>query len=153
MLVPYRAMLFFPGGGPAAGASIGVSIDGSNQAPALFQDAAATLPQVNPVVADGMGNIMFFAPPGLYIAEIAGTFTRINVDPAYLSPVWPDVFVFEQVAPALVWTVDHHFGTHPSVDVVTPGGAVEVGEVTHVTASQATITFGSPMAGTAYLRR
>lgn len=152
-LTPYRVMIFFPGGNPAAFAAINVVLEGSNVPPQVFADAAATLPLTLPLTADGMGTITFYAAPGCYLGVLSGTRTRIPVLSTHPSPVFPDVYVHTQGAPALSWTIDHHFGTPPSVDVVIAGGAAEIGEVTHVSNNQLTITFGSPTAGTAYLRR
>ena len=53
---------------------------------------------------------------------------------------------------AAVWTVDHHFGIEPSVNVVTGGNVVEA-DIAHPTTAQTVITFSSPQSGTAHLRR
>lgn len=152
MLVQYTAMLFFPGGGQAIGASIDVTLDGSNQAPLLFVDALGTIPEVNPLIGDGTGTITFYAAPSLYLAELAGTWTRIPVDALYPDPVFPNLYVHTQAVPAAVWTVNHHFGTRPAVDIII-GGEVFEADVTHPDGETTVITFGSPTTGTANLRR
>lgn len=151
-LVPYTAMLFFPGGGPAVGASIDVGMDGSNQMPLLFLDAGAVVPAPNPMIADGTGTILFYAAPGLYQAELGGTFIRVPVDPGYGAPVWPDLWVHMQTVPATVWTVDHYFGTKPSVSIDLGSSQVEA-EVDHPSLTQTVLTFTSAQQGAAYLRR
>lgn len=148
----YEAMIFFPGGDPAAGATIGVSMDGSNVTPLLFADSAATIPTPPPLIADGMGTIGFHAPPGLYLAWISGGSFRIGVDPAWPDPVTPDVYVHTQAAPANVWTIDHMFGTRPSVTLITVADQVE-SQISFPTATQVVVTFSSPQSGTATLRR
>lgn len=152
MLVQYHLMLFFPGGNPAAGASIGVSMDGSNVAPLMFADAGATIPVTSPITADGMGNIDFYAPPGLYLAELSGAWFRIPVDPGFGAPVVPDVWVHTQTVVATVWTIDHWFQTKPSVSIDV--GTAEVhSSVQHPSLTQTVITFSAPVSGAAYLRR
>lgn len=152
MLAKYKAMLFFPGGDPAAGASIDVFIDGSNTMPLMFADIAATIPVTSPIVADGMGTIEFYAAPGLYVAELAGTFLRIPVDPSFGSPVVPNVWVHTQTVAATVWTIDHYFETKPSV-AVDIGTAELHSQVAHPTLIQTVLTFSAAVAGAAYLRR
>src|SRR5688572_9602594 len=154
MLVLYSLMLFFPGGGgPASGASIDVHLHGSNQSPLIFTDSAGTIPATNPIIADGMGNIAFYAAPGQYMAELAGELFHVPIDPSHTAPVWQDIWVHDQPVAASVWTVEHHFGTRPAVDIIISGGAVFEGEVTHPDDETTVITFGAPSSGTAYLRR
>jgi hypothetical protein len=151
-LVPYSAMLFFPGGDPAVGALIDISLDGSNQPPFMYLDAAGTLPAPNPMTADATGSIMFYAAPSLYLAELAGTFTRIAVDPLYPNPVWPNLYVHTQAVASSVWTVDHYFGTSPDVTILGLTAQVET-DVNHTSPLQTVITFSSPQTGTANLRK
>lgn len=151
-LVLYSTMLFYPGGGVASGASIAIHLHGSNQAPILFTDSAGTTPAANPITADGMGQLSFWAAPGHYMAELAGDMFYIPIDPSHTEPVWQDLWVHAQSTPATVWTINHHFGTNPSVDVIVSGAVVE-GEVAHSGPETTTITFGSAVSGTAYLRR
>lgn len=153
MLVLYTAVIFFPGGNPAAGASILILQDGSNQAPYMFADAGATIPVSSPIVADGTGQISFYAPPGLYWAELVGALSRIPIDPSHAAPVWPDVWVHMQTVPSLVWTIDHYFGTKPSVSIdVGPTAQVEA-QVDHPSLTQTVLTFTTAQTGAAYLRR
>lgn len=152
MLVQYHLMLFFPGGNPAAGASIDVSIDGSNVAPLMFADAGATIPVSSPIIADGMGNVDFYAPPGLYVAELSGAFFRIPVAPGFGAPVVPDVWVHMQTVPSTVWTIDHYFQTKPSVSIDIGTAQVEA-QVAHPSLVQTVLTFTSAQSGAAYLRR
>lgn len=153
MLVQYTAMLFFPGGGQAIGASIGVSVDGSNQAPMMYADALGAVPEANPMVGDATGTITFYASPGLYLAELAGTWTRIPIDPSYPDPVFPNLYVHTQAVASDVWTINHFFGVNPSVTLV--GGALqsEETEVSFPSPTQTVLTFSSAQTGTAYLRK
>lgn len=152
-LVLYSVMLFYPGGGVASGAHPTVHLHGSNQAPLLFTDSAGTTPASNPMTADSVGVIQFYAAPGHYMAELAGDMFYIPVDESFTDPVWQDLWVHTQATAETVWTIAHHFGVPPSVDVVLDGGVVETAEVGHVDSETTTITFGAATAGTAYLRR
>ena len=151
-LVLYSSMLFFPGGNPAIGASIDISLDASNQPPYLYLDAAGTLPAPNPMIADGTGTITFYAAPSFYLAEIAGTFSRIPVDPTHLNPVWPNLYVHTQAVASNVWTIDHFFGTNPDVTILGLTAQVET-DVNHPSPTQTVITFSSPQTGVANLRK
>lgn len=151
-LVLYSTMLFYPGGGLASGAEVSIRLQGSNQPALLFTTAAGTTAADNPVTADEIGQITFWAAPGNYVTELAGETFTVPIDPSHTAPVWPDLWVHEQSTPAAVWTVNHHFGTLPWVDVVVSGATFEA-EVTHSDVETTTITFGSAVSGTAYLRR
>lgn len=151
-LTPYRQMVFFPGGNPAAFAQIGIVLEGSNVAPQVFADAAATTPLPLPLTADGMGTIAFYAAPGCYLAALSGTRTRVGVDPVHTSPVFPDVYVHTQAAPALVWTIDHHMGIEPATTILLGAEQVEA-RIDHPDSDQTVITFSQPAAGVAQLRR
>jgi hypothetical protein len=152
MLVPYSATIFFPGGNRAVNTAVGVRMLGSNVLPLIFTDSGGAFPAPNPFMTDGNGFLTFFASPGLYLSRLAGTEYPIPVDPGYVPSVWPDVFVHAQAVPASVWTVNHFFGTHPGVSVVSAGAEVEA-QVDHPSMTQTVITFGVPTTGTAYLRR
>ena len=152
MLAKYHAMLFFPGGNVASNASIGVLMDASNQPVIMFADAGATIPLTSPLTADSMGRIDFYAAPGLYLSELSGTMQRIMVDPSFGAPVWPDLCVHMQTVPSTVWTVDHYFGTKPSVSIDVGTSQVEA-EVDHPSLTQTVLTFTSAQTGAAYLRR
>lgn len=152
MLVPYSATIFFPGGNRAAGADVGVALDGSNQPPMIFTDNAGLFPAPNPMTADGVGFITFYAAPGYYLSMLAGTANRIPVDPGYGPPVWADLYIHTQSVPSSVWTVNHFFGTNPSVSVDLGTLQVEP-QIDHPSPTQTVITFSSPQAGIANLRR
>lgn len=151
-LVHYTTMIFFPGGGVAAGAKIRVALDGSNVAPLIYQDVAGTVPQANPIVADSLGRIGFYGAPGLWTAELSGTVTRVDVDPAWPGQVHPDVHVHVQTVAAATWTVDHFFGGRPSVAVYTLDDE-EVAHVSYPSPTRTVIDFSAPHTGTATLRR
>lgn len=151
-LTPYQEMIFFPGGNPAAFAQIRVVLEGSNVPPKLFSDAAATLPLSIPLTANGMGTIMFYAAPGCYLGVLSGTRTRIPVQAAHPDPVFPDVYVHTQAAPALAWTIDHYMGIEPATNILFAGEAVEA-HVTNPSTDQTVITFSEPVTGVAQLRR
>lgn len=152
MLVSYSLLMFFPGGGPAISTPVSVALHGSNVQPILFTDAAGTIPASNPVMTDGTGVLSFYAAPGCYRAELAGDTFDVPIDPAHTDPVWPGLWVHTQAVASTVWTVEHHFGVRPAVELII-GGADFEAEVTHPDDETTVITFGSPLAGTAMLRR
>jgi hypothetical protein len=151
-LTPYRQMVFFPGGNPAAFAQIGLVLEGSNVPPQVFADAGATSALSLPLTADGNGTIAFYAAPGCYLAVLSGTRTRVGVEPSHPDPVFPDVYVHNQGAAALVWTIDHHMGIPPATTILLGIEQVEA-RIDHPDSDQTVITFSQPVAGVAQLRR
>jgi hypothetical protein len=95
---------------------------------------------------------MFWSAPGDYEALLAGDRFHVPVDDTFTDPTWPGLWVHEQTTPASVWTVEHHFGVRPDVTVLIDGQASE-SDVSHPDDETTTISFGSPTAGTAHLRR
>lgn len=152
VLTPYRETIFFPGGNPAIGADVLVTLDGSNVLPSLFSDAAATLPIGNVITADGTGTIQFYAAPGCYLGVLAGTSARVPVQVGHPDPVFSNLYVHTEPAPAAVWTIDHWLGVEPAVDILLSGDAVEA-DITHPTVNRTVITLSQPLAGVAQLRR
>ena len=56
-----------------------------------------------------------------------------------------------QLAPEATWTIAHNLGYRPNVMVEDSAGTEIIGDITHVSVNQMTITFSSATAGTAYL--
>jgi hypothetical protein len=150
-LIEYECYITYPDGHPAVGREQLICMLGGNVGVPLFQDKAGAVPLANPLTTDGDGLATFFAAPGSFITELAGELFHFMVAAAEPDDAWPGVFIHEQAAPAAVWTVNHHFGLEPSVTVLAAGQVTE-GDVTHPTGEQTVITFGAPVAGTAYLR-
>lgn len=152
MLVLYSTFLNFPGGGPAANFSVGIWLHASNQMALLFTDQTGDTPAPNPLTTDGDGQVVFWAAPGDYEALLAGERFHIPVDETFDEPTWPDLWVHDQSTPATVWTIEHHFGVRPQVDVILSGELAEAA-VSHPDDETTTITFGAQTTGTAHLRR
>lgn len=150
-LIHYRQFLTYPDGNPAANTTFPVWNLGGNVLIPLFSDKLAT-PLANPLMTDAEGLLEFFAPPGSYTVNVAGAIVHALVALTELDDAWPGTFVHTQALAAAVWTVDHHFGIEPSVNVVTGGNVVEA-DIAHPTTAQTVITFSSPQSGTAHLRR
>ena len=74
-------------------------------------------------------------------------------EPGEIGPAGqvPQAFVFHQMTPQAVWTIQHNLATYPGVTVVDSSGAVVVGDVEYVDSNNITITFGSAFGGIAYL--
>ena len=151
-LILYSQYITYPDGSPAAGVPVAVWLLGGNQLVPVFSDKAGTAPVANPVTTDGDGLVSVYAAPGALTAELAGQLFHFVVDAAETDPAWPGTFIHTQAAPATVWTVQHHFGVEPTVQVVGSAAAVEA-EVNHPSTGTTTITFGAPATGVAYLRR
>ena len=151
-LIKYAQYITYPDGNPAAEVMQTVFLLGGNVAVPMFGDKAGTLPLGNPLTTDGDGLLEFYAAPGSFITELAGQIFHFLVDAAEPDDAWPGAFVHEQLVAAAVWTVNHHIGAPPAVTVLVDGQVVE-GDVVHTGPETTQITFGSPIAGTALLRR
>ena len=151
-LIKYAQYLTYPDGTPAAEASFPVMLLGGNVLVPVFSDKAGAVPLANPVLTDTNGLLTFYAAPGNFHTDIAGTLFHYPVDATEPDDAWPGTFVHEQVSAASVWTVGHHFGVEPEVTVLVGGQATEA-DVTHPDQETTVITFGAPTAGTALLRR
>lgn len=151
-LIKYSQYLTYPDGTPAAETAFPVMLLGGNILVPVFSDKAGTVPLANPVATDTNGLLTFYAAPGAFVTDIAGTLFQYPVDDAEEDPAWPGTFVHTQASAASVWTIEHHFGVHPHVTVLV-SAAVTQGDVTHPDDETTVITFGAPVTGTALLRR
>lgn len=151
-LIKYGQFLTYPDGNPAAGASFAVRLTGGNTLVPVFADKAGTVPLANPVETDQNGLLTFYAAPGSFYTDIAGSLFHYPVDAEEQDDAWPGTFVHVQDVPATVWTVAHHFGIEPEVTVLV-SATVTPGTVAHTDTHTTTITFGNPVTGTALLRR
>jgi hypothetical protein len=152
MIVLYSQYLFFPGGNPAADFQVQIWHHASNQLALLFTDGTGTVPAANPVTTDVDGLASFYAPPGDYSAILAGNMFHIPVDASVVTPVWPGLWVHTQASPSSVWTIAHHFGVKPQVNILVADQFAEA-DVAHPDNETTTITFGAPISGIAHLRR
>lgn len=59
-------------------------------------------------------------------------------------------YVHNQVSVSATWVVNHNMNKFPSVTVVDSAGTTVVGEITHDSINQATLTFSAPFSGQAY---
>lgn len=151
-LILYSQYITYPDGSPAAEVDVPVWLLGGNQLVPVFSDKAGTTSVANPVTTDVDGLISVYAAPGALTAELAGQLFHFLVDATETDPAWPGTFIHTQASAATVWTVEHHFGVRPTVQVVTAENAVET-EVSHGDSETTVITFGAPATGVAYLRR
>lgn len=151
-LIKYFQYLTYPGGDPAADISLPVYWVGGNVLVPTFTSKAGTTPLANPVLTDNNGLLTFYAAPGSYFTDVSGILFQYVVDPDETDPAWPGTFVHVQASPSFTWTVNHHFGVQPSVDVIVDGAEAKA-EVSHPDTGTTVITFGASTAGTAYLRR
>lgn len=60
-------------------------------------------------------------------------------------------FNFTQSSDSDVWTINHNLGHKPLVQTFTVGGLEVVGEIHHISNNQVTVSFTTPMSGSARL--
>jgi hypothetical protein len=63
----------------------------------------------------------------------------------------PTAFIFTQLAPALIWTINHNLSAFPSVTLVDTLGNTIVAQVQYTNSNQVVVTFSQPVAGSAFL--
>lgn len=151
-LIRYSQYIYFPDGSPAADTAFPVKLLGGNILVPVFTGKAGTTPRNNPVTTDNEGLLTFFAAPGAYYVDVAGTIFHLMVDETEEDDAWPGTFIHLQFSPASVWTIEHHFGIEPDVTVLVAAAAI-AGDVAHPDTETTTVTFESPTTGTALLRR
>jgi hypothetical protein len=126
----------------------------SNVHASLFADQAGTIPLPNPGLTTGAGMITFYVDNGDYWLHINGQAFALIVDlDPNLTHVWAATFQWVQAAPAAVWVINHGLNYVPDVSILDTANQELFGQVDVVDANNITITFSSPQAGTAYLRR
>lgn len=81
-----------------------------------------------------------------------GCVTRINLNPTIqINHSTTGTFVFVQDSPAYVWNITHSLGYIPNVFIQDTNGVDIEGIVDSIDSNTLTISFTSPVAGTAYL--
>lgn len=70
-----------------------------------------------------------------------------EIDLKINSAVAASFFVFSQVTPSALWTVNHNLGFKPDVSLYTTGGLEFIAEVLHLSDNQLTITLQTPISG------
>lgn len=60
-------------------------------------------------------------------------------------------YLFDQVAPLIVWNINHDMGKHPAVNIFDTAGDEVDAEVNYVDVNNITITFNAAFAGKATL--
>lgn len=153
-LAPYSERYWYPDESLAVGAMAHVFPRFSNVHATLFQDQAGTIPLANPLPVDGSGFLSFFVENGDYWVYVNGQafYVIVDLDPN-LTHVWPSTFRWVQAPAATVWVIAHGLDSFPSVSVISPSNEQLFGDVAYTDADNLTITFGSPVEGTAFLRR
>lgn len=152
MLVLYSTFLYFAGGGPASNYPVSIYPRASNQLTLLFADEDGIIPLDNPLVTDSEGMVSFYAAPGDYEARYGGNIAAVPIDESVTQPVWPDRWIHTQSSAQSTWTVEHHFGLPPHVEVIIDD-VESSAEVQHPDDETTLITFGIPVTGIAHLRR
>jgi hypothetical protein len=68
-----------------------------------------------------------------------------------LSEDTDKTFIFTQIVPSLVWSVQHNLGKFPSVSVVDTGNTTVISQIDYIDNNNLTITNSAQFAGKAYL--
>jgi hypothetical protein len=64
----------------------------------------------------------------------------------------PDsTFIFTQLIPSAIWTINHNLAQYPSVTLVDLTGKIVMAQVQYISNNQIVVTFSQPFAGKAYL--
>lgn len=153
-LAPYTETYWYPDETFAANVPYHVFPRLSNIHAPLFADQLGTTPLPNPGLTTGSGLITFWVENGDYWLHIGGQsfYLIVDLDPN-LTHVWPSTFRWVQPAPLTTWVIAHGLNSFPSVSVISPLNEQLFGDVAYVDSNNLTITFGSPVTGTAFLRR
>jgi hypothetical protein len=81
-----------------------------------------------------------------------GCVTRINLNPSIqINHSTTATFVYVQETPAYVWEIEHNLGYSPNVFIQDTNGVDIEGVVDSIDGFILTVSFTSPVAGTAYL--
>lgn len=153
-LAPYSERYWYTNEMLAVGAMAHVFPRFSNVHALLFQDQAGTVPLPNPLPVGPDGFLSFFATNGDYWIFVNGQafYVIIDLDPN-LTHVWPSTFRWVQDTAQSVWTIDHGLSSKPAVITLNTADEIILGTVEYQGDNALTITFGTPVAGVAYLRR
>ena len=119
----------------------------------VVNDATAANLVANTILGQTIINISSTNPPSanqVLVATSPTTATWQNQSGSGGGGI-PNPYVYNQVIPANIWTINHGLGTYPVVVVVDSAGNTFVGDVQYVTTNQLTITFTTVFGGTAYL--
>jgi hypothetical protein len=70
-----------------------------------------------------------------------------EIDLKINTSITSSFFVFSQLTPSALWTVNHNLGFKPDVSLYTSGGLEFIAEVLHISDNQLTITLQTPISG------
>jgi hypothetical protein len=153
-LADYSEAYWHPDGSPAAGELAYVYPRHSQTLQPLFTDITGTVPVPNPVNIPANGVLSFSAETGDYWIFVKNQSFQVilDIDPN-LTNTWSVTVRFVQSVPATTWSINHELESAPAVTVLDPLDQIVECDIQYVGLNDLTITFGSPMTGTAYLRR
>lgn len=76
---------------------------------------------------------------------------RAHADEHRDGGVDPTVKRFDQPTALATWVITHNLGYRPNVHIEDSSGATWIGDITHNSDNQLTLTFSAAFAGTAWL--
>lgn len=154
-LAPYREPFWYPDNSPASGQKLYVFPRSGPPLAQLWADQAGTIPLPNPLVLPPNGIADCWVLAGDYWGYINGQSYYLVVDlDENLTRVWPATFVHDHPVPETSWLIMHGLTSFPAVSVLdTDDQEIPGVDVQYHDQDSLTISFGAPIAGTAYLRR
>jgi hypothetical protein len=83
--------------------------------------------------------------------ETQKVITLTREDGSTLSTTWEHAYIYDQVSPATLWTINHNLNKYPSVTVVDSANTEVIGDVQYSNTNTLTVAFSSAFSGKAYL--
>lgn len=145
-MILVRENFRYPNNQVAAGQAITVYDRDTSSLSSLFVDEAGTVPLINPVTTDSVGNVDFYISPGAYDFWVSGVRVPFDVDAALSVPSYTHV----QTIPNDTWTIIHNLGFNPNVSVVI-GGEEVMTDVSWPDLNTVIVGLDIPRMGSAYL--
>lgn len=144
-MILVRENFKYPSGQVAAGQSIAVYDRGLSSQPSIYADEAGTVPQINPVMTDAVGNVSFYIAVGAYDFSVSGVRVPFDADPSTVPS-----YTHIQTIPNQTWTIIHNLGFNPNVSVVI-GGEEVLTDVSWPDLNTVIVGLDIPRMGSAYL--
>lgn len=76
-------------------------------------------------------------------------YTKTEIDDI-ISDTGESTYIFTQLSPKSIWTINHNLNKYPSVTVTDSGGNTVIGDIKYIDKNNITISFTAAFAGIAY---
>lgn len=84
-------------------------------------------------------------------SDLSGNSISISLDYTYIKQQTRDYYLHSQASPSATWVINHNLGKFASVNVVDTANDEIIGDVRYNGINQITITFSTPVSGSAYI--